>query len=438
MAMLHLFYDFFEKSRLVAAYINHNLRPKEAAQEYRQLQKICNTLGVSFYCKEVAATDYAEKNGLSIEESARILRYQAFREIARHHNCGKIAVAHTADDQVENFFIRLIRGAGTGGVKGMQPRHNDIIRPLLNFEKKELQEYLTRKNIRWFEDSSNTDPTFLRNRVRLQLLPLLKNDFTPAINRQILQFMDILGEENRFLAQETEKIWHNLIEEKNASPTPALLLSVENFAQIDKAVQRRIIEKCIVKMQGKPSFTHIEQIIRLAIEAKSGELHLTNGLRVEKSGEKLRFHYPLMGEKKRGSGKKNASPFLLKIDKPGSYQLPENGGKVEISFYKKDNREASNCENSLKTLYLDADKSPFPLYLRSITNGDRFFPCNGKGSKKVARYLADKKIPLEKRKKVPLLVSDNRIAAIIEFEIDDAFKLTEKTRDIIAIRYIAN
>ncbi len=209
MALLYLFSGVYIKKRLIAIYINHGLRKEEAAEESRQLQSICKELGVSFTIKEVLVQDYARENGCSIEESARILRYKAFREIARQNNCAYIAVAHTADDQIENFFIRLIRGTGVSGIKGMRYRYHDIIRPLLDFSKKELQRYLNYKNISWLEDSSNSDCAFLRNRVRLQLLPLLKEKFSPAIDKQVLQFITIVKEEDRFLDKETGAAAYN-------------------------------------------------------------------------------------------------------------------------------------------------------------------------------------------------------------------------------------
>ncbi len=440
MTLLSLFLETFAKDRLIAVYINHGLRGEEAVKESRYIQTICHKSGISFYSKSVDVYGYAAKNGASIEESARILRYKTLREIAQQHDCSKIAVAHTADDQVENFFIRLIRGTGINGAKGMLYRQNDIIRPLLDCTKQELQDYLQQRDILWCEDSSNTDPSFLRNRIRLQLLPLLKKDFSSAINRHILQFMEILEGENRFIEQETEKIWQNLIQQapSPSSALPVLLLAIEAFRQIDNALQRRIVEQCIIYMQGRPSFTHIEQIIQLTMGNNYGELHLSDGLRVEKNREHLLFHRPLLTRKEKRGSAKEPIPFMLTIDGPGIYQLPANGEKVEISLYQKEKKNpAMQAESTLiKPLYLDYDKLHFPLLLRPAIAGDRFYPCNGRGHKKIARYFSDKKIPLPRRKCWPLLVSGDQIAAIIGLEIENAFKITRSSKNILQVHYL--
>ncbi len=445
MALLHLFAANFGKTELVAVYIDHGLRKEEIKKECCAVKEMCRQLTIPFWSKKVKVDTLAAQ-GFSIEEAARILRYKAFREIARQNDCKKIAVAHTADDQVENFFLRLIRGAGVSGVKGMRYKNGDIIRPLLDFRKKELQEYLLQKKICWFDDSSNSDPAFLRNRVRLQLLPLLKKDFSPTIEKQVLQFMQIVGEEDVFLMQEVENIWQDLIEEKKKNHPLSIELKAKKFSAIHKALQRRIIEKCIVQMQGAPSFLHIEQIIHLAEKAlernyqkNQPEIHLAGGLRVEKRGGKIIFHRPLPPDKKRGSATNNppCPCFHIEVNAPGSYQLPENSGRVEICLYPKKKGEMLSLQNTSRktTLYLDAAKAPFPMLLRPTIkeSGERFCPYKRAGSKKISRYFSDKKIPLDKRGSWPLLCHNNQVAAIVGLEIDDSFKITKETKEILVV-----
>lgn len=439
MALLSLFYQEIKASRIVVVYVNHGLRPEEAQKESDYLREFCGKIGVFFISTEVAVKKHASLNRQSIEEAARFLRYRAFHKLAKENSCEIIAVAHTADDQVENFFIRLIRGAGVRGIKGMSSLSGKIFRPLLDFQKKELQHYLIEKRIRWFEDSSNCDLRFLRNRVRLELLPLLEEKFSPAISTHVLQLMNIVTEENEFLLQELEKIWSRLVKVKEdiQHSRPALLLDCKGVAKEHRALQRRLVEKCCWQMMGSAEFSHIENIRALILDKGYGQLHLPEGLRVEKTGNHLVFHFPLAVNEKRGSGKKEEKTFQLVIREPGSYFLPNHQESLSFSL-KTRNKKSGACIFSgvqKGILTLSFDTLSFPLLVRSPMRGDQFIPYNRMGSKKVARYFSEKKVPLSTRKSWPLLVSNGEIIAIAGMEIADSCKITTTTRTILTVEY---
>ncbi|KAB2888454.1 MAG: tRNA lysidine(34) synthetase TilS, partial [Desulfobulbaceae bacterium] len=201
MALLQLLAEADLALDCIAAYIDHGLRPHETGAEKRAVERLARDCGALFCCRAVPVREHAAAHGLSLEDAARTLRYQSLEDIRAEYGAEVIAVAHTADDQVEEFFLRLIRGCGRNGMTGMSPRQGRIVRPLLGLRKQELTDFLAERRIPFCIDSSNLDRRFLRNRIRLDLLPMLERQFNPSIRRTILQTMDILREEEDLLGR---------------------------------------------------------------------------------------------------------------------------------------------------------------------------------------------------------------------------------------------
>jgi tRNA(Ile)-lysidine synthase len=203
-ALLFLLKELPKKIAVSAVYVDHGLRPGEIPQEIELIERHCIELDYPFYVRQVDVKGRYQSTGESPEAAARILRYEILEEIRHELHAKYIAVGHTADDQVEQFFIRLIRGTGRDGLSGMDYQNGFIIRPLLDETKKSLVAYLDARGVKYCTDSSNKERNFLRNRVRLDLLPLLEKEFTPAIRTKILQLMEIIRVEEAFLAAQTE------------------------------------------------------------------------------------------------------------------------------------------------------------------------------------------------------------------------------------------
>jgi tRNA(Ile)-lysidine synthase len=209
---------------LVAAYVNHGLRPNETDQEEQLVRHTAEKLHCTFELGTVDVPGYAESHHLSIEHAARILRYDFLDKIATQYRAAKIALAHTADDQAEELLLRLIRGTGRTGLAGMEAmRQERYIRPLLSTPKSRLLDYLQQFNIDYTHDSSNRQRIFLRNRIRLDLLPYLAREFNPNIRQTLLQTANILRDEEELLNDMTELACRDIfleteeLPEKNAS-----------------------------------------------------------------------------------------------------------------------------------------------------------------------------------------------------------------------------
>lgn len=297
MALLHLLAGFGAELplKITAVYVDHGLRPAETGAEAELVKSAAAGLGAGFERVWVDVHGEAAVHKKSLEHMARDLRYQAFDQIAVRVGAGKIAVAHTADDQAEEIVIRMLRGAGRGGFSGMRlVRDNKIVRPLLTTPKEEILAYLEARKIPFLEDSSNQDLRFLRNQVRLEVLPFLKK-YNPAIRETLRRSAVILQDEEDLLASQAAHSWQEvaLIEENESDGLPMVTIATSKFVGLHAALQRRVVENMLLTMGAKPDSRQIEQFIDLAREGQGGgRLHFGKGLRIIKQKGRLICSYP--------------------------------------------------------------------------------------------------------------------------------------------------
>jgi tRNA(Ile)-lysidine synthase len=296
MALLHLLaaHAKTRQLHLVAAYVDHGLRPRETPLEWACVREAARSLGCAADRVMVRAREAAAQKGQSLEHAARELRYQAFTELGKKWETEILAVAHTADDQVEEVLLRLLRGSGRKALSGMRLRSGQVIRPLLGVRKQELVRYLSDREISFCCDSSNEDRRFLRNRIRLDLLPLLESDYDPGVRQALLKTAANLQEDEDLLEGLLEECWPQVVAMLPAEEgLPAARLDRRSFGRLHVALQRRLLEKLLWAVESAARFEQILAIRTLALEGQVGqELHLSKGLRVRVSRDALLFSYP--------------------------------------------------------------------------------------------------------------------------------------------------
>lgn len=297
MALLHIMAALKSdlQLRLVAVYVDHGLRPEETPVERALVIKTTQELGITAEHIAVDTAGRVKSQKCSIEHSARDLRYQAFAEIASKFGADRIAVAHTADDQVEELLIRLLRGSSRKALSGMRQQRGNIIRPLLTVTKNDLLAYLEEKKIAYCIDSTNEDPSFLRNRIRGQLLPLLEEEYDPGIRRALLKTADNLCQDEDLLEQLVKSHFDNLVTKRQEDDrgTCALDVKKSEFLNLHPALQRRFLDHVLWQLGSAARYEHILSILRAAASGRTGsELHLSRGLRVGVGRTTLRFLYP--------------------------------------------------------------------------------------------------------------------------------------------------
>ncbi len=279
---------------LVAVYVDHGLRPEETPKERTFLIALCADLAISLTIECVDIGHEVSVHKESVEQAARKLRYQVFARVAESCGATKIAVGHTADDQAEEVLLRLLRGTARAGLSGMKfLRDNLIVRPLLQVCKADLYDYLQDREVAFREDSSNASSVYLRNQVRLEVLPFLRR-YNPAIDDNLRSLALILQDEEDFLEQQTNHVWDDLVQvvaEQNSMPVVQWSCSV--FTALHVALQRRLAEKMFIRMASPPSAAKIEQLLYLIHHGQGGgQLHFAHGLRALKRKGQMQFWYP--------------------------------------------------------------------------------------------------------------------------------------------------
>lgn len=320
----------------------------------------------------------------------------------------------------------------------MKVRHGRIIRPLLQEKKQTLLDYLEQRNLPFCLDSSNQDRRFLRNRVRLDLLPTLEDHYNPAIRQTVLQTMEILREEDALMGFLTDAALRAILQtgkpEASNGRQRQIEVPLDLFFAEHPALQRRMLDKICWQMDCRPGFRQIDQLLSLMQKGENGgEMHLQGGLRVRKMPGTILFSYPAGRESYRGSGHSSVT-IAEHLAGPGIYTFSGIGRTLSIRLETPADLPPFG-DKKKATLYLDAREISFPLQLRSVSPGQRFRPFGVRGSRKVNRFLSDRKIPAHERCLYPVLFSAERIIALPGLEIDHDFRLTSATRTVLVIEW---
>lgn len=445
MALLHVLVALRENLDLsvVAAYVDHGLRPTETPQEAALVQEHADLFNVPCKVGKIDVQGYGDKQKLSFEHAARLLRYGYLEKVSGEYGNAKIAVAHTADDQAEEVLLRLVRGTGRKGLSGMDMLYGgNIIRPFLAIPKEHLLEYLADKKIPFLEDSSNKERVYLRNKIRLDLIPYLAQHFNPNIKETLRQTAAILQEEEVLLEELTRAACNKIItadapkegKQRHDAVEPRALI-VDRLAVESHAIQRRVVENVCWMMQNRPSFRSVEQILDGVFSGEDGVVaHLAQGLRVTKRAGRLIFSYPQGKTTERGDLINTAENYFeITIPAVGEYPVPEIGKKIVV-----ESLDAAPAESAIKSQaadFFDFDALSFPLCVRSRQPGDQFHPLGAPGRKKISDFLTDSKVVREKRWQVPVLASfDNKILALLGLRIDHTVRLSEKTKKVLMVK----
>jgi tRNA(Ile)-lysidine synthase len=281
--LLHAFDKIKDDFRLDlhATYIDHCLRPNETDAEIQFCKNLCENLKIPFITKSINVKSHTKKQKINMQEAARQLRYKVFEETSYEINAHKIALGHTADDQAETLLMRLFRGSGPTGLSGIPPVRGNIIRPLIEIERKEIERFLDDEKIDFIVDSSNLKKDYLRNKIRLSFIPMLK-ELNPDIIETLSKTAEIFRDEERYFGIIVTKTMMKLISRKTNTRIELFFVP---FEIMDKVIMRRVLRRAIEETRGLRgiSFIHIEDIIELIKKGKPGDrLYLPGGIRVIK------------------------------------------------------------------------------------------------------------------------------------------------------------
>jgi len=403
--------------KVVAAHLNHGLRPEAAAEE-KFVSDYCRMASIPFYSHQADVQEIAAREKKSLEEAGRDCRYQYFFELAAKLGATRIATAHHRDDNAETVLLNIIRGSGIKGLRGIRPVNGIIIRPLLCVTKNQIESYLAENSIEYCIDMSNYSTDYLRNRIRHNLLPLLKQDYNPRIVDSLNQLADIAAAENDAMETETAHFWEELIIKQE---TDEIILDAHRILQLHPAFQRRITMKALAVMQGENSWdaTDVKLVTNLLNKPGSTRrIQLKKGLYVKKVYEQIIFTRTLPEK----------TAFSYKVSVPGQVYIKETGQKYSFQLL-----ERKDFKPQVGNFYLDYDKIKGELYLRSRQPGDVFCPRGMQGTKKIKDYFIDLKVPQAERDQIPLLATEQKIYAVLGFRIAQDAAVDETTTRILLI-----
>ena len=277
---------------LSIAHFNHEIRGADADKDECFVKSISEQLGIPVYVKRGNVPQFKKTHGLSMEEAARVLRYQFFFELAEEKGFTKIALGHHADDNAEQVLMNLLRGSGPTGLAGIPPkRQNIIVRPLIYSSKKDIATFVRKRNIQYVKDSSNQDEHYLRNRIRHHLLPVLKASYSAEIKRHLNKLARIVSDEDIWIKDYTKKEFdkHAIID-KDAS----IFLNIGWLNTIPIAFKRRILRHAIHVVKGdlrKIGLDHIDALIVMASRSSESKcMDLPDGIRMERISDLIKIY----------------------------------------------------------------------------------------------------------------------------------------------------
>jgi len=400
-----------------ALYIDHGLRPDETRNEIEFCRQLCGELSVDFLDRSIDVKTYAKEQGFNLQEAARELRYMTFERTAYDIGAKKIALGHTIDDQLETFFMRMFRGSGPKGLSGIPPVRGMIIRPLLEVDREDIEDYLKLEHKSFIMDSSNLKKDYLRNKLRLELIPEMKK-MAPHITKSIARTMDILREEEKYFEIIIAKTLMKLISRKTDKQIELFLSPLE---AMDRVILRRVLRRALDETRGLRGieFVHIENIIELVKHGRQGDrISLPRGLRAIKDYATLILTSEI--PQKLGS-------FTLTV--PGKVVLKEIGALIKASI--EHEREQYGLERT--TALFDAGKTGTELTIRSREKGDFFYPAGFGKKKKLQDYFVDEKVPRDERDTIPIVITGNDIVWIAGYRGDERFKVSDSTKMFLKI-----
>ncbi|MFQ5646684.1 MAG: tRNA lysidine(34) synthetase TilS [bacterium] len=430
-SLLHILLSLREEleiSLLVIAHVEHGLRGEESAADAGFVADLAQSLGIPYVEKKLDLKGSDRIKGLSLQTAARKLRYRFFFEQKECRGADKIALAHTASDQEETVLMRFLTGSGSRGLAGIPPVRNDgVVRPLIEITKPEIIEYLKDKQISFRVDQSNSQTAYLRNRLRIELIPHLRTDYQPALTKRLTSLANILREEDFFLNEQVENCWREL-EIQTGFREKKLVIPLLIFNAWHPAIKRRIIRKAIFLIKGdlvNIEYVHVEKILSLC-QSAYGEraVSLPAGLYIAISYQNLIIS-------RRGGREDKTDPLTLEI--PGKAALPGLGLEITAAAVSPSQVQYGNP----MTAYFDRDKiGNLPLRIRFRETGDRFQPLGFGNCKLLSRCLIDWKAPRGKRDRIPLVASSKGILWVSGYRNCDWAKVTERTQHIIRLELL--
>lgn len=389
------------------AHCNFKLRGSESEADEQFIINLAESCDLEVFVESFDTERYAKEKKLSVQMAARELRYEWFNDLSKQMKFDYILTAHHADDNLETFLINLSRGTGLDGLTGIPELKGNVVRPLLPFGRSDLENFARRNKITWREDSSNKSNKYLRNSLRHQIVPRLK-EINPQILENFQKTISHLKDANHIIAEQIERIKKKVIfidENGNVQL---------KISKIKKLSNPKIYLYYLLKDYGFTEWNDVNDLL----DSQSGKQIVSSTHRLIKDRKTLIL-----------SNINCTHKMDFKI-KESDRELKYPDGVLRFD-------EANSISNKHSNIaFLDKDLLKFPMTLRRWRKGDYFYPFGMQGRKKLSKFFKDEKFSIIDKENVWLLCSDDTVVWIISHRMDDRFKVTEETKNIIKVSHI--
>jgi len=406
---------------LIAAHINHGLRAEESDEDEKYSRELSEKIGVAFVAHKIDKTGVAK--GVSPEDYYRRQRYSFLNKVAQEQRAKKIALGHNLQDQAETVLLNLLRGSGLEGLRGILPmRDGKFIRPLIEVSRLEIISFLNAAGIQYRQDSSNESKQYLRNKIRGELIPYMKEKFNPKIEEKLAQTAEIVRNEDEFIRQYVLAAMDSPYIQRQKN-----LISL-NIAYINKlplAIRLRFFKALLESLNPEKngfSFIHIKSLENLAQGKESGKrISLPADIAARREYDNLIL------ERKKACPKRIEYEYSMKI--PGSINIQARNLTIRLQTTNRDYIDRGS-ENKV---YMDLGKISLPLILRNRRDGDWFQPLGMKGREKIKTFFIDRKIPRNERDEIMLIADQISVVWIEKMHLNDRVKITKETKNVLEL-----
>ena len=389
---------------IAVLHCNFSLRATESDEDADFVKTFCNERKIPVFIQKFDTKQFAEDYKLSIQLAARKLRYNWFYQHLEEKQFDYIVTAHHLDDSLETFLINLSRGTGLDGLTGIPAQNDKVIRPLLPFSREEIESYAKENNLKWREDSSNASDKYLRNKIRHQVVPILK-EMQPNFLSSFQNTLNNL-QQTQSLAEDATKMVYKIVVSETENH---LKINLNNLLKLPN------YQAYLYQWLHQFGFTAWNDIKDL-VHAQSGKQVFSENYSLLKNRDFLILHL-------KENVPSNERYFIKKNQK--DVKVPLN---IKICKAHDISNSDSNC------IFVDEDLLQFPLEIRKFEEGDSFYPLGMKGKKKISKYFKDEKMSLIEKSNQWILCSNNEIVWIISKRQDERYKITTNTTNILQIK----
>ena len=409
-----------KNARLVAVHLNHKIR-EDAGEDARYVKELCEEFGVTLHVFEEDVENYAKQNGIGTEEAGRAVRYRAFEQVlSEYGGCGKIAVAHHKGDLAETVLFHMFRGSGITGLTGIAPVRGNIIRPLLDVTREEIEQFLLGKGRKWCIDSTNQENTYTRNKLRNVLLPYAEKEICPQATAHVANAAKELTQIKGLLDELTkEAIKDTVVFESDEEAAILTEPFLKKHEVIRKEIILRVLEYLTPARRDIGS-VHVNDALSLFDKENGKQIHLPYRLVVTKVYDRV-----VIKRQQEETGE-----WSIPVGIPGEINC-ESGETLEFSVFEYD--KSAEIPRKRYTKWFDYDKIINCLELRNRRTGDYLSIFADGKRKPIKEYFIEEKIPREERDKMILLADGNHILWVVGMRISEYFKVTNQTKNILQV-----